>query len=572
MPTVVFLLLFGVVLSGCRQHEADPLRPLLDDAAFAKARGEQEAEFRRFAGGRLRYHPELRTVAYADSMNVQFSKTYTPGTSLIRFLVRYPSLFGSVRTDQFHAAEPVTESSGLQHVSLRQSEQGVSLWGCGVFGHVSADRKLLRLFARTVPLQAYFVEPKTPLYDAEEARQHVLRLLFAELPRASWSTQTPKLYYLPTVTLQTEAVPAEKRLALVYRVEVSGQDADRPLHEALFVSAHDLTVRAREELVVAADLPTPAVGSGTDVFGQKHELSITQRGDTYTLEDLRRGSNRATSAKSGERLPGKTVQSNRPDTWESPHAVSVYVHLSHLWDYFAAEHQRFGWDGFGRGLLVVMSDGFTASSHAVALFDGQRLLFGVGQPPTLLPAGGAFDVVAHEYAHALIRSTANLAAEGESGALDEGLANLLACLVEQQTQGPQANWTIGEQVYRPTQGAAALSDLQDPARTDQARLVSDRPTWEHDLARAPAEFQRSLRRFRAGYVGHAGFQISKRLGTEKTVRLLLRALNLYLHRYADVFDWADAMQAAACDLYPEETDTPKKIRDAFATVGIQLAE
>jgi bacillolysin len=64
----------------------------------------------------------------------------------------------------------------------------------------------------------------------------------------------------------------------------------------------------------------------------------------------------------------------------------------------------------------------------VALFDGQRLLFGAGAPPQILPSGAALDVVAHEYSHALTRASSELAAEGESGAIDEGLANLWACL------------------------------------------------------------------------------------------------------------------------------------------------
>lgn len=563
------LLFLCFLCCACREDAPLGKPRVFDDEELAKSQMAQEADIRRTMGGRFRYHPELRTVAVVDSLNVSFSSSVTVGTSLIRFAIRYPSLFGSRRSSEFDAADSVTEKDGSQHVVLQQRLEDVSLWGCVLSGHVAPDRKLLRILARTVPLQNFRAEAEKPTHTQEEARQQTLRLLAQQSPQVAWSALTPKLYFLPLFVTQNGLGTPEKKLALVYRIEVSGQDGDLPLRQAWFVSAHDLSVIASEDLVVASDVPVPAFGKGIGVLGETRDLSVTLRGETYSMEDLRRGGSRTTATNEAERLPGKTVQSANSDVWESSHAVSTHAHLASLWDYFSTMHQRFGWDGKGRGMLAVVHADLRSVPLPVALFDGQRMVLGFGEPGTLLPAGGALDVVAHEYAHAVIRSTANLAAEGEAGVLDEGIANVFACLVEQAILGKQANWTLGETIYRRKDGFSALADLEHPANTNQATTFSDSPVLAADLQPSLSLLNRSLRRYRAGYVGHAGFLIAQRIGHEETAAILFRAVSLYLHRYSDATDLADAMIAAARDLYGADADSVRAIRTAWETVGVR---
>lgn len=549
-----------LVVLGCRELEV-PTRPaLLDEGQLAKAQMQAEVELRHSFGGRLRYHTELRTVAHADSLNILLATGSTPATAIEKLLLRYPTLFGCESSVQLELVDTVTERDGSRHVTLRQVQREVTVWGGSLTGHIDSEGRLRRIHAHTVPLMSWPAESSLPRYGAEEARQEALRLLAKELPQVSAAATTPKLYYLP----------AQRRLSLVYRIELSGQDGELPIRQAWFLSAQDLSVRAREELVAATDVPLSVSGRGVGVLGDLHELSIAQRSDSYSLEDLRRGSQRTTLAKPLERLPGRTVTSSRSDGWDSPHAVSVHAHLATLWDYFATTHQRFGWDGSGRGLVAVTHAEVRVPPLPVALFDGQRLLFGAGSPPQLLPSGAALDVVAHEYGHALTRSTSELAAEGESGAIDEGLANLWACLVERAMTPAQANWTVGESVYRPVQGTAALADLEDPTRTNQARLRSQQVTAQegYSAGAALSLLERSLRRYNAGFVGHAGFLIAQQIGPEKTAAVLYRAVTTYLHRYADADDLADAMVASAQDLYGAKAESVTAVRSAWQAVGV----
>lgn len=552
------VLSLGLWLCACRNTDFPASPTLLDDGQLAKVQAAQEGELKRSLGGRLRYHRELKTVAQADSLDVMIPSVGSYSSSLIRILLRYPSLFGSLSSEQFESVETTTESDGSRTITLRQQSQDVTVWGSFLRGHVDRTGKLRRIVAHTVPLVSWRRESALPQIGVEAARQEALRVCGSERPLVAFSSLTPKLYYLPI----------EKRLCLVYRVEVSGQEGDLPIRQALFLSALDLSLLAREDLVVATDVPMSAVGKGIGVLGESFELSLTQRGDTYSLEDLRRGSARATVAKLSERLPGRTVQSDRMDGWESAHAVSAYAHLAVLWDYFAVTHKFFGWDGAGHGIVVATHSEVRAPPLPVALFDGQRIVLGAGSPPSLLPAGGAFDVVAHEYAHAFIRATADLAGEGESGAIDEGLANILACLAEHAVVKTSPNWTVGESIYRPGQGTAALADLEDPLRTEQARFATDRAPTDLRLLASPMLTERSLRRFRAGYIGRAGFLISAKLGPTKTATVIFRAITTYLHRYADAEDVADATLAAAADLFGESSDAVTAVQSAWDAVGI----
>src|SRR5437879_4792798 len=167
-----------------------------------------------------------------------------------------------------------------------------------------------------------------------------------------------------------------------------------------------------------------------------------------------------------------TVSSTDPDRWDrqgtSPGlAVDVSAHMATSWDYFAQGFAHYGWDGKGRAGPAVVHHG---DRQPLALFDGKRLLF-ADSAGGLPPAGSALDVVAHEYSHAVIRATANLTQAGESAAVDEGLADLFACLIQQtrQTrQAEQAIWTIGEGM-----GDQAISDLADPHKSDQAADIGE---------------------------------------------------------------------------------------------------
>jgi len=92
---------------------------------------------------------------------------------------------------------------------------------------------------------------------------------------------------------------------------------------------------------------------------------------------------------------------------------------------------------------------------------------------------GALDVVGHEYTHAVVSSTSDLLYEGESGALNEHLADVFGAMVE-VADGTQGNpYLIGDTVLMPVlkKEAEALRDMLNPEKglSPQPGKVSETP-------------------------------------------------------------------------------------------------
>jgi Zn-dependent metalloprotease len=245
-------------------------------------------------------------------------------------------------------------------------------------------------------------------------------------------------------------------------------------------------------------------------------------------------------------------------------AVDVHAHLGTIWDYYAQEHGIYGWQN-GRIVSAVVHVG---DRLPLALFDGRRLLFGDGDGAAYLPMGAALDVVAHEYSHALLRALSDLAPEGESRAVEEGGADLFACLIEQAAQPAQGGWTIGEQIHRSGGHEAPIRDLIDPRRSDQARSLAE----VRGSAMSVSKSREELAHFSSGIVGHAGYLMAKQLGGARTAAILRRAFSVYLFHFAGFSDFADATLMAVQDLYGGGGPEARAVARAWSAVGVGTIE
>lgn len=519
-----FSVLFGVlflVIAGCAPSPPDQFTRSGVQAADDREHARLALEA--LAGPlSLRTHATLETVAaleFATPLRLTYSPSVSIGTVARDIPLRHRALFGLGPADVLETRDTTADSLGRRRVTYVQKRFGVTVWGSHLDAHLriisSVSAELVRMHGHLVPLPERWAAVSQPTLSSEAARQRALNTARDLWPRAELSAYSPSLYYLPD----------EKRLELVYRVEVYGQSDSLPLHIAYFVDAHDGRLRLIEDLVARVDMTVPAQGSGRGALSASYKLSISQRGDTFSLQDPTRGGQRTTDVAPSEKLPGRTVSSERADSWDEDQpvapgmAVDIHAHLTTLWDYFATHHNHFGFDGQGHGLVGIAHLGERTN---LALCDGERLLFGDGDGRDFAPLGAALDVVAHEYVHAMIRKSANLASTGQSGQIDEGFADLLACLIEQTVRPATGNWTLGEEIYHPGGKPGALANLEDP--------------------NSPS-----------GPIGYAGYLIARNIGSERTAAIVLRAITVYLFRYAELADAADALIAASRDLYDDAT-------------------
>ncbi len=129
---------------------------------------------------------------------------------------------------------------------------------------------------------------------------------------------------------------------------------------------------------------------------------------------------------------------------------------------FAEELGRDSHDDAGAPVSLTVHYG---TDYNNAFWDGTQLVFGDGDGRIFERFTKPVDVLAHEFAHAVIEHTADLTYRGQSGALNESVADVFASCLKQRLLGQQAgegDWLIGEGIFMPTVQARALRDMAAP--------------------------------------------------------------------------------------------------------------
>ncbi|GAA5108258.1 hypothetical protein GCM10023339_07090 [Alloalcanivorax gelatiniphagus] len=129
---------------------------------------------------------------------------------------------------------------------------------------------------------------------------------------------------------------------------------------------------------------------------------------------------------------------------------------------FAEDLGRDSHDDAGAPVSLTVHYG---SSYNNAFWDGTQLVFGDGDGRVFERFTKPVDVLAHEFSHAVIEHTADLTYRGQSGALNESVADVFALCLKQRLLGQQAtdgDWLIGEGIFAPGVRARALRDMAAP--------------------------------------------------------------------------------------------------------------
>ncbi|MFD5071210.1 M4 family metallopeptidase [Streptomyces sp. NPDC058369] len=248
--------------------------------------------------------------------------------------------------------------------------------------------------------------------------------------------------------------------------------------------APDATLPAGDELVVK--------GNGVRYNGQKVDVNLYRdtKGALQMIDYGRRDADspfegpmiatydargREASSASGVWPVGvKYFQPATPELGEeytNSGAVDAHWAAGKVYDYYKNHFGRKsldGKDGFIYSLVGVVSNGRPYNN---AFWDGQKMVYGQG--------GGDYrtfsadtDVVGHEMTHGVVQHTANLVYAGQSGAMNEALADYFGNAIDLEANGqsmddPDAG-LLGEDLCT-TLGPreCALRDLNDGATTSK---------------------------------------------------------------------------------------------------------
>ena len=342
---------------------------------------------------------------------------------------------------------------------------------------------------------------------------------------------------------------------LAWHVVLTGREpvAGRPLLLDAYVDAHSGQPLFAVDRLRAEG---PVTGTGETVHGRSVELNVYQRADgAYELRDRARpmwdgtdGEILTYDAQGGDVNawlgPGvpadaEPVRSGTP-AFGSEHAASgaVDAHWGAGQVYeFYRRLGRDGLDGQGGTMYSVVDVTMEGEPIANAFWDGTKMIYGSGGGD-YRPFASGLDVVGHEMTHGVIEHSAGLVYIGQSGAINEGVADYFGNAIQLEAFGipmtdPHAS-LLGETLCKtlpPEQ--CAIRDLDDGRVAGESYLgMSIRADY------GGVHYNSTI-------FSGALWDIREALGGASADRLVYKAVTEYMTPLDDFVDGRRAVESAA---------------------------
>ncbi|MFB7608162.1 M4 family metallopeptidase [Streptomyces gardneri] len=324
-------------------------------------------------------------------------------------------------------------------------------------------------------------------------------------------------------------------------------------------TATDGTATAEESTTTAQQLVVK--GTGTRYNGQKAEVNLYQGSDgVYQMIDYSKrpasspfsgvllstydARGREASAASGRWPSGiqtfRSATTDLGDDFTNSGAVDAHWGAGKVYDFYFSKFGRDGLDGkagFVNSLVGVVNNGHPFNN---AFWDGAKMVYGQG--------GGDYrtfsadtDVVGHEMTHGVIEHTANLVYVGQSGAMNEAIADYFGNAIDVEANGLSMDdpdtALLGEDLCTTMAPRdCALRDLDDGATTQDDFIGV---TYRGDNGGV---------HLNSTILSGALWDIRQNLDDDFADKIVYRALSAYMTPLDGFTDGREAVLAAAREL------------------------
>ena len=249
-------------------------------------------------------------------------------------------------------------------------------------------------------------------------------------------------------------------------------------------------------------------------------------------------------------------------------------------DYYFEKFGRKSWDDKGGDIMAsvnvnrLLSPFDLTGQKQNAAWAGTRFLFGAGKKNGLDNMVNAVDVVGHEYTHAIVQTTSNLKYEGQSGALNEHLADVFGVIINVHYNNPTNPYMIGSTILHGelAQKAQALRDLMDPAKglTPQPGHMKELSTNPKYMKFAPGcvptnENDKCGVHTLSGIPSKMAALVMSAMGPENAAPLFYNVMTKRLKPYSNFADYRAALMEECKSL---SSDTCAIVDEALKAVGM----
>ncbi|AZB21584.1 T9SS C-terminal target domain-containing protein [Kaistella haifensis] len=234
----------------------------------------------------------------------------------------------------------------------------------------------------------------------------------------------------------------------------------------------------------ASVLETLVTGTAETRYSGTKSIETTLSGTNYILQEATRGNGvRTFNSQKSQSTSTTTNFTDADNNWTAAEfdnanfdnaALDAHWGVGKTYDYFKETFNRNSYNNAGALLKSYVHYG---NAYENAGWTGSEMIYGDGAN-TFNPLT-AFDVTAHELGHAVCQSTANLAYQRESGAINEGLSDIWGALVEYTYAPDKQNFLIGEEITKVAPGY--LRSMSNPKSG-----LSPQPDTYHGINWKPA--------------------------------------------------------------------------------------
>ncbi len=279
-------------------------------------------------------------------------------------------------------------------------------------------------------------------------------------------------------------------------------------------------------------------------------------------------------AQGGTDTMARIVRQEGDDPTGDAAVDEAYEHFGSTWDFFFESYARNSIDNAGMTLDgVVHFD----QSFDNAFWDGDQMIFGDGSGQIFTRLTKSLSVCAHELGHGVIQFDGPLVYQGQSGALNEHIADAFGAMVDQWKHGQtteQADWLIGKEIMGEGVSGKALRSMKEPGTAYDDDVMGKDPQPGHmDDYNGTLDDNGGVH-INSGIPNRAFYEICTGLGGkswEHAGRILYSTLgNPQLRETTDFRRFARLNHRVATQMYGPDSAEAGAVEAGWEAVGVAL--
>ncbi len=465
---------------------------------------------------------------------------------------------------KFKAVE--TDEAGRRHVRMTQHKDGIAVYGSDLVVHYDAHGYCYAVNGRFEPTSD--VTPADFTADVQLCAQNALAHLAQRTVMKTLDDEQRRLLNYHGPVVRPVVYPFNAKPLPVYHITLRPNFIERWEY---FVHAQTAQVL---DFYYHVCTNGPVTATAQNLHGQNVSINAYLYNGTHYLIDASQPMFNAAASTMPQKPVGAILTldarntadgpiyfvTSPNNTWTDATAVSAHENGFKSYDYYRRTHQRNAIDGKGGNIVSVVhiADSEDGGGLDNAFWNGEIMGYGDGRD-VFDPLAKALDVAGHEMTHGVISNTCNLEYRGQSGAINESLADVFGAMIDRD------DWHMGEDVTRTTYfPTGRLRSLEDPNQG----LNPNQNGWQ----------PKTMSQFVEGGDVHTNsgvpnyacylFASTNSVGRDKAEKIYYKAMRDYLTTRSQFIDLRRALVQAATDIHGPDDNIINILKNAFDQVGI----